>query len=37
MQLALPAALALLLSACGLPFTDGATRLASDIGNPCRL
>jgi len=33
MHLALPAALALLLSACGLPFTDGATRLASDIGD----
>ena len=33
MHLAFPAALALLLSACGLPFTDGATRLASDIGD----
>lgn len=32
-RLALPAALALLLSACGLPLTDGATRLASDIGD----
>lgn len=32
-HLALPAALALLLSACGLPFTDGATHLASDLGD----
>lgn len=36
MHLALPAALALLLSACGPPLTDGATRLASDIGKTAR-
>ena len=30
---AFPAALALLLTACGLPLTDGATRLAAEIGD----
>ncbi len=33
MHLALPASLALLLSACGPPLTDGATRLAGEIGD----